>query len=277
MTTADRSSTSVEHLWRELVTAALLGSDRREPPTAAGPVGDLVADSVDGDPSTRMLTTVAACVAVRRAAVRPAAVIDGLQPPDHDDRPSCPPAAVERWRHVVASWPVLEDEWMLTCIEQGWRVAPEIVPAMLHRHRRDAVRLTRATVAAGPIAAWLADHVDELDVARATARLTPVEAESLGELPALPIPPEFSRLLEATGAEVGGVIGVGVERGDFAEAHRAVLVNVLARCVPGGLRDVADVLTAVDTRAPGRGLASLLADLALTRARMLDELAAPLS
>ncbi len=52
-------------------------------------------------------------------------------------------------------------------------------------------------------------------------------------------------------------------------------MNVIARCVPEGLPDIAEVLEAVDTRSSGHGLASVLADLALTRQRMLDELAEP--
>ncbi len=97
----------------------------------------------------------------------------------------------------------------------------------------------------------------------------------MGELPELPVPPELAPLLTRRGAEVGGVIAVGLEDRTLAEAHRAVLVNVIARCVAEGLRDIADVLGAVDTRSAGHGLASALADLALTRQRMLDELAEP--
>jgi hypothetical protein len=58
----------------------------------------------------------------------------------------------------------------------------------------------------------------------------------------------------------------------LAEAHRAVLVNLIARCAPGALVDLADVLDSVDPMSPGRGLVSVLADLATTRRRMLDEL-----
>jgi len=268
-------STDVDTLWRDLVTAALLGSDRRDPPDPGGPVGDLVADAVRTDASSRMLATVAACVAVRRAGVRPGSPVEPLRPPEPDDRPPCTPAAVARWHHVTTSWPVLEDEWVLTCVEQGWRVAAELAPALLRRHRRNAVRRARAVAAVGPTAAWLVEHLPELDVVGRPRPLSPVEFEQLGELPALPIPPELSWLLDATGSEVGGVVAIGLENGDFAEPHRAVLVNLLARCVPGGLVDVAEVLDAVDRRSSGRPLAISLGDLATTRARMLDELSAP--
>ena len=262
----------VETLWRDLVTAALLGSDRREPPDPGGPIGDLVADAVRDDASSRMLATVAACVTVRRAGVRPGSPTEPLGPPDHDDRPPCTPAAVARWYHITTSWPVLEDEWILTCIEQGWRVAPELVPPLLRRHRRHAVRRARAVVAVGPTAVWLAGHVPDLGAADRIGSLTAAEVERLGELPDLPIPPELAGLLDSTGSEVGGAIAIGIENGTFAEPHRAVLVNLLARCVPGGLGDVADVLDAVDRRSSGLALAISLGDLATTRARMLDEL-----
>lgn len=270
----DDAIVDVDTLWRDLVTVALLGSDRREPPDPGGPIGELVADAVGHDASSRMLATVAACVTVRRAGVRPGPPTEPLRSPEPDDRPPCTPAAVARWHHITSSWPVLEDEWILTCIEQGWRVAAELVPPLLRRHRRHAVRRARAVVAVGPTALWLAGHVPELDAVGLAGQPTPVEIEQLGELPDLPIPPQLIGLLDGTGAEVGGAVAVGIENGAFAEPHRAVLVNLLARCVPGGLVDVADVLDAVDHRSSGRALAISLGDLATTRARMLDELSA---
>ena len=122
----------------------MLGTDRRDPPS--GPFDDLVADTLRAVPSERMLAQVAACTAVRRAGVLPGPPEDRLQPPPTDDRPACTPAAVERWYHVTTSWPVLEDEWMLTLITNGWRVAPELVPPVLWRHRSDPVRRARAEI-----------------------------------------------------------------------------------------------------------------------------------
>ena len=57
--------------WEELVTVALLGTDRRDPPAIDGPIGDLVADAVGAEPAERMLAEVAAATAVRRAAFVP--------------------------------------------------------------------------------------------------------------------------------------------------------------------------------------------------------------
>ena len=67
--------------WRELVTAAMLGTDRREPPPPpAGPLADLVPDAQRPDGASRMLASVAAVAAARRAAFVPGPVADGLAP-----------------------------------------------------------------------------------------------------------------------------------------------------------------------------------------------------
>jgi len=262
---------SVEDHWRDLVTAALLGTDRRGPPAPIPVLADLIDDTARSAPSERMLAHVAACTAIRRAGVMPGPMIDPLAPPDDDDRPPCVPAAVDRWHHITTSWPVLDDEWMLTLVGNGWRLAPELVPTALGRHRRDPVRHARVRIAAGPLADWLIGHLPDLASTQPKAIVDP---EALAELPELPIPPDLTALLSASGAEVGTVVGSGLEQGDFGQPHRGVLVNLVARMVPSGLADLATVLDAVDPYSAGAGTASVLGDLAITRHRMLDELSA---
>ncbi len=151
MTASWPPSQRIDDYWQQLVTVALLGTDRREPPDAIGPIADVVADAVLPSVAERMLAEVAAAVAVRRGAFLPLPPVASLAGPVADERPVCTPAAAERWRHLVSSWTVLEDEWVLTLIERGWRAEPVLVPAMLARVRRDAVRWAHATVAAGPL------------------------------------------------------------------------------------------------------------------------------
>lgn len=262
----------VETHWRALVTAALLGTDRRDPPDPEGPIADLVADTTRTAPSERMLTQVAACASVRRAGTTPGPVIDPLAGPEPDDRPCCVPAAAARWHHVVASWPVLEDEWVLVAIANGWRVPPELVPVMLERHRSDPVRWTRVCIAAGPVAGWLVDHLPSLG----STRRPPAElAELVGELPALPIPPELAALCHVSGDAAGAALRAQLSSGGLGAPHRSVLVNLVARMAPDALGAVAARLGEVDPGAPGHGLAAGLADLALTRQRMLAELQQP--
>lgn len=258
---------SVAEHWRELVTTAMLGTDRRDPPAPEGPLADLVDDALRATPSERMLAQVGATTAVRRAGVVAGPPIAGLQRPADDGRPIIVPAAVDRWHHIVVSWPVLEDEWMLTVVNNGWRVAPELVPELLRRHRNDPVRRARADVAIGPLAPWLVAHLPDLAVR--PARPSP---ESVGELPELPIPLELEALLHAPPARAAHTIAAGVEDGRFAHAHRAVLVNLVARVRPDSLADIARALDTIEPASPGYGLASALADLARTRGHMLDEL-----
>ncbi len=260
---------SVADHWRELVTAALLGTDRRDPPEPIPVLVDLVDDTARAARSERMLAHVAACTAVRRAGIVPGPPIDPLAPPALDERRPCPPVATERWHHITTSWPVLEDEWTLTLVGNGWRLAPELVPSALARHRTDPVRHARTRVAAGPLADWLIGHLPDLGSTRPAASVDP---DVLAELPELPVPPDLALLLTATGAEAGQVIGAGLEHGDLGAPHRGVLVNLVARIAPASLVDLATVLDAVDPYSVGAGLASVLSDLTTTRHRMLDEL-----
>lgn len=278
--TIDRSETeppsgSVADHWEALVATAMLGTDRRDPPPPPDPVADLVDDALRPTPSERMLAQVAATVAVRRAGVLPAPPRRRLAEPSHDDRPVCVPAAVDRWHHLVASWPVLEDEWVLTVLTNGWRVAPELVPVLLARHRSDPVRRARAELACGPLAEWLSGHVPALAPRGPHTRPADLAAalEHVGELPELPIPADLQPLLSAPGTETGPALERAIDAGQLAHAHRGVLVNVIARCRPDALAAIAEALDAVPAESSGYGLASVLADLATTRRRMLDELA----
>ncbi len=270
MTDADPPVTDVglDHLWRELVTAALLGTDRRSPPIPeAGPVTDLVADAVRPDDASRMLAAVAAVAAARRAAFVPGPAGVAPRPPEPDARPWCSPTSVATWRTVVAEWPVLEDEWVLAVLERGLRVPPDAVVELVIRHRADAVRRARVALAAGPVAAWLTDHLPAL----APVTGTTVAAEAVATLPELPVPPELAELLVADAHTFTTRIVDGFESAAFGQAHKAVLVNLLARCRPAVLLDAADGLERTHV-----GLALAIADLARLRHRMLTELGAPI-
>jgi len=263
--------TQVEQ-WRELVSVAMLGTDRRNPPEPDGLIADLVDDTVRSTPSERMLAQVAATVAVRRAGVLPGAPLSPVDGPGTDDRPVCVPAAAERWHHIVSSWPVLEDEWMLSLVMNGWRVPPDLVPELLTRHRTDPIRRARAELACGPLAGWLVGHLPELGARGAAGAQPDPSADDIAELPPLPIPPDLEPLLHADGDVVARQLARAIDAGMLVHAHRAVLVNLIARMRPDAPGQVASALEAIDGGSPGFPLASVLADLGRTRQRMLDEL-----
>jgi hypothetical protein len=211
-----------------------------------------------------MIAAVAAMAAARRASFVPLDADPLLQPPEHDGRPLCPPDSAETWRRIASEWPVLEDEWVLTLIELGYRLAPDLVVEMLQRHRNDAVRRARVAIAAGPLAAWLSDHVPELDCTTPRS----VDAETVASLPTLAIPPELAELLALDAHTFVQRLLPGFESLEYGPAHRAVLVNLLARCRREVLADTETALLTVHS-----GLAVALADLCRLRHRMLSELA----
>jgi hypothetical protein len=263
----------IEAVWDQLVAVAMLGTDRRNPPEPAGAIADLVDDTVSSTPSERMLAQVAATVAVRRAGVVPGPALPPIAGPEPDDRPICVPAAADRWHHVISSWPVLEDEWLTTLVGNGWRVPPELATELLARHRSDPERRLRAELACGPLAGWLVGHLPEL-AARGGTPARPRTAEWIGALPALPIPPDLEDLLDADGERVARQLATAIDTGALVHAHRAVLVNLVARMRPDSLGAVATALESIDRESVGFPLASVLADLARTRDHMLDELRA---
>ncbi len=260
---------TVADYWREMVTVALLGTDRREPPAAlSGGLADLAADDPQPTASQRLLQQVAGCAVVRRAGLLPGASARMLAAPDDDPRPVTPPAATTTWHRIVADWPVLEDEWILAVIHSGRRLAPELVVPVLARHRSDAMRHARAMVASGPLGRWMIDWSPRLACTAKSAAVI----EAIGELPELAIVPDLLPVLWAPPAHAARTIAGGLSSGAFGISHRAVLVNLVARIDPASLPALGEAIGHVDPSQPSIGLAFALADLARLRHQMLTEL-----
>ena len=260
---------TVDAYWSEMVTTALLGTDRREPPSPPhGALADLAADDPQPTASQRLLQQVAGCTVARRAGMLPSGGVPPIAPPHPDARPITRAACSATWRRIVDDWTVLEDEWMLQVIQLGWRLAPDLVVPILARYRTDATRHARARVAAGPLAEWLVQWMPRLGC---TAK-KPASMEAIGELPELAVIPEFVPLLSAAPRQAAGAVVAGLSAGAFGISHRGVLVNFVARVQPASLLTLADALAAVDPSQPTIGLAFALADLARLRHQMLTEL-----
>lgn len=261
--------TEIDAYWQQMVTVALLGTDRRDAPAPpAGGLADLAADDPLPTPSQRLLQQVAARTAVRRAGVLPGPPAELVAPPPADPRPITPPPATATWRRVIGDWPVLEDEWVLAVLRTGRRVAPELVAPLLARHRTDAVRHTRALAAAGPLGLWMIDWSPRLACA-SKQRAIP---ELVAEVPELPITPDLVGLLAAPPGSVVRAIAGGFAEGRLLTSHRAVLVNLIARVQREALVPLGDALRRSNPSLPTIGLAFALADLAHLRHHMLTEL-----
>jgi hypothetical protein len=258
--------------WREMVTVALLGTDRRDPPVPpTGGLADLAADDPQPTPSQRLLQQVAGCAVAQRAGVLPGAAQRLIAPPDDDPRPMTPPAASATWRRIIGDWPVLEDEWVLAVIHSGRRLAPELVVPLLARYRTDATRHARALVAAGPLGNWMTEWSPRLGCTAKTRAVM----ETIGELPELAIVPDLLPVLWATPKQAAKTIAGGLSSGVFGLSHRAVLINLVARVDPASLPALGEAIGHVDPSLPTIGLAFALADLARLRHQMLTELETP--
>ena len=168
----------------------------------------------------------------------------------------------------MGDWPVLEDEWVLTVVRSGRRLAPELVPPLLARHRTDAVRHARVRVAAGPLGEWMISWSPRLACA-SKQRAVP---ELVAEVPELQLTPELGALLAAPPRDVVAGVAGGLSAGRLVTSHRAVLVNLIARVAPDSLVPLADALRRLDPALATVGIAYALADLAHLRHHLLTEL-----
>ncbi|GHJ35061.1 DUF5691 domain-containing protein [Streptomyces sp. TS71-3] len=147
--------------WEDLVTAALLGTDRRRPPVRAR----------DGDPAAGLLDAAAAHTLRRRAGMRPAPAAPLPHRAAPDDRPPLPPAAVHRLAMLLADRPgtgsggrrgsapdLLEllPQWLRTANAQGYAAPPHLLPALLDAARARTDLRRQVLTFAGPRALWLA-------------------------------------------------------------------------------------------------------------------------
>ena len=139
--------------WDELVSAALLGTQRRLLDPAALPAA--VRPLVAGEPETALLTAAAVLANYRRAGMRPLRPDARLPVAERDERPLVPPAARRRLRRLPAELLV---EWLRAVHATGMRVPPEHLPALADAARtRGALRAPLAAVA-GAAGSWLGAH-----------------------------------------------------------------------------------------------------------------------
>ncbi|MGA4840100.1 DUF5691 domain-containing protein [Streptomyces sp. G45] len=157
---ADAAADLARAPWEDLVTAALLGTDRRTPPVA-----------VPGkDAPTALLDAAAVQTVRRRAGLRPAPAAARPEPAAEDPRPVVPPAARRRLATLLADRPgpgggrrgaapdlmELLPQWLALANERGFAAPPELLPALLSAARGRTDLRPQALAFAGPRARWLA-------------------------------------------------------------------------------------------------------------------------
>ncbi len=165
-------------------------------------------------------------------------------------------------------WPVLEDEWLAVVERTGQRLPPDVLVGLLRRHRTDGTRRALVLRMAGAVGPWLLEHQPAL---RSTTPLR--QPPAVGDpLPGLAVPPELLVLLDAGPDVVVPAVVAGFRSGTFGIPHRAVLINFIARARTDTLLPLASALAAGELPYSTAGLAASLAELAATRAHMLEEL-----
>ncbi|MET8095096.1 DUF5691 domain-containing protein [Streptomyces sp. NPDC005236] len=147
--------------WEELVTVALLGTDRRTLPGQhsgrRAPAGLLDAAAVE--------------TVRRRAGVRPARAAARPEPAAPDSRTALPPAAARRLATLLADRPgaggggrrgaapdlmELLPQWLALANTRGFAAPPQTLPALLDAARGRTDLRPAALAFAGPRALWLA-------------------------------------------------------------------------------------------------------------------------
>ncbi|MDX2601279.1 DUF5691 domain-containing protein [Streptomyces caniscabiei] len=146
--------------WEELVTTALLGTDRRTPPGA-----------VSGREAPVALMDAAAVATVRRrAGIRPVRAAARPAPAAPDPRPPLPPAATRRLTTLLTDRPgtgggrrgaapdlmELLPQWLALANAYGYAAPPEVLPALLDAARGRTDLRPAVLAFAGARALWLA-------------------------------------------------------------------------------------------------------------------------
>ncbi|MFI0823613.1 DUF5691 domain-containing protein [Streptomyces roseolus] len=152
--------TTTDTAWERLVSAALLGTDRRPPAGARGP-----------EAAGALLDAAARHTLRRRAGLRPGPAAAPLEPAPHDPRPTLPEAARRRLDGLLAgrgSTPAagrrgtapdlaeLLPQWLALAGERGYKAPPAALPALLDAARARTDLRPQALAFAGPRGVWLA-------------------------------------------------------------------------------------------------------------------------
>lgn len=140
--------------WPELVATALLGAERREPPTLAD--SELAALADDAPATTRLLTSAGALAVVRRAG-RVAAASPPLPTPAPEEAlPRCGPAAAGRLALLLEDRPSLLPEWLDLLADCRRLPPPERLPDLLEAATAPAGERERVEAVLGERGRWLA-------------------------------------------------------------------------------------------------------------------------
>jgi hypothetical protein len=208
--------------WQELITAALVGTERRPVP-GAGP----------DDPAVALLDQAALLTVARRAGRLPGHA-EALPVPDPDPRPVVSQAAGERLARILGGEKTeLLSEWLTVVVRRGLQPPAHLLPGLLDQTRRSSawqrdpgggepgeIPLGHLiAMAGGPRARWLAGlsrlwgdvaaapELTEFPVAQylSAAELADVLARAMRELSQQPL--TANRVIRTAGRRADPALG----------------------------------------------------------------------
>ncbi|MGP3927091.1 DUF5691 domain-containing protein [Streptomyces sp. 8N616] len=152
--------------WEALVSAALLGTERRRPPVSGSAAHER-------EPTTALLDAAAVSTVRRRAGLRPAPARERPAVAPEDGRPPLPPAAQRRLAALLANRAAapgnsggrrgtapdlteLLPQWLTAANHHGYRAPAALLPALLDAARARTDLRQDALALGGPRALWLA-------------------------------------------------------------------------------------------------------------------------
>ncbi|MER5553139.1 DUF5691 domain-containing protein [Streptomyces sp. NPDC002793] len=223
--TGSTTGTPVSASWEELVTSALLGTDRRPLRPEVGASGAAAGPAA-------LLGTAAVHTVRRRAALRPATGAGLPVPAPADPRPPLPAAARRRLAQLLAdrsappsggrrgTAPDLTElipQWLASAGAHGYRAPSELLPALLDAARARTDLRPHVLTFAGPRGLWLAALNPEWRFA--------LRASSRGAQQPQTADPEAVRRLWAEGLFAERVALLGAVRGRDPDAARSLLAT----------------------------------------------------
>lgn len=178
-------STNLNLLWQDLLTTAILGTDRHS--TQVSAVGSLVSDIMaeldQSDPSQYLLSAAALVRSVQQAGRIPDRLINELEissPPE--DLPRCSAAAGARLTNMLEGINrELIPEWLLLASAARVRVPEEVLPDLFLWAEKNLEQMDLVMAVCGQRGRWLAERMSGLEHVKTAAvigRLTDEQVEN---------------------------------------------------------------------------------------------------
>ncbi|GAA4144453.1 hypothetical protein GCM10022251_03910 [Phytohabitans flavus] len=146
----------------DLLSAALVGTERR--PYAGGAVGGVL---LDGKGPAGLLEGASVALVYARAGVTPVPDRQPIEQAPEETSPQVPVAAAHRLARLLSDGGVpggtevalgLLDDWLAHAADLGYRVPPELLPALLDAGRRRIAMRPALASTGGRRASWLASR-----------------------------------------------------------------------------------------------------------------------